>query len=107
MNLYEYRFRSITGAGMPLERWKGQPMLLVNTASECGFTPQYADLQKRCGAGQVILLDESKSVAHRLEIKKFPRTYLIGKDYLVKERIDGIPPLMRDEFTEKVRALVQ
>ena len=45
MNLYEYRFRSITGAGMPLERWKGQPMVLVNTASECGFTPQYAKLQ--------------------------------------------------------------
>ena len=45
MNVYEYRFRSLAGAGMPLERWKGQPMLLVNTASECGFTPQYAKLQ--------------------------------------------------------------
>ena len=31
---------------MPLERWKGQPLLLVNTASECGYTPQYAKLQK-------------------------------------------------------------
>lgn len=30
---------------MPLERWNGQPLLLVNTASECGFTPQYAKLQ--------------------------------------------------------------
>ena len=46
MRVHEYRFRSINGASMPLERWKGQPILLVNTASECGFTPQYAGLQK-------------------------------------------------------------
>jgi glutathione peroxidase len=45
MRIYEYRFRSLTGANMPLDRWTGQPLLLVNTASECGFTPQYAKLQ--------------------------------------------------------------
>lgn len=45
MRLYEFAFRSITGASMPLERWTGQPILLVNTASECGFTPQYEKLQ--------------------------------------------------------------
>jgi glutathione peroxidase len=45
MRVHEYAFRSITGASMPLERWNGQPLLLVNTASECGFTPQYTKLQ--------------------------------------------------------------
>lgn len=45
MRVHEFAFRSVTGASMPLERWKGQPLLLVNTASECGFTPQYAKLQ--------------------------------------------------------------
>lgn len=45
MRVHEFAFRSITGASMPLERWNGQPLLLVNTASECGFTPQYAKLQ--------------------------------------------------------------
>ena len=45
MYVYEFVFRSITGATMPFERWKGQPLLLVNTASECGYTPQYAKLQ--------------------------------------------------------------
>lgn len=46
MNIYEYTFRSIDDATMPLERWRGQPLLLVNTASECGFTPQYEKLQR-------------------------------------------------------------
>lgn len=45
MRIHEFVFRSINGATMPLERWSGQPILLVNTASECGFTPQYEKLQ--------------------------------------------------------------
>ena len=45
MRVHEFVFRSVTGATMPLDRWRGQPLLLVNTASECGYTPQYAKLQ--------------------------------------------------------------
>ena len=45
MRVYEFAFSSLQGASMPLDRWTGQPLLLVNTASECGFTPQYAKLQ--------------------------------------------------------------
>jgi len=45
MRVHEFAFRSINGASLPLDRWTGQPLLLVNTASECGFTPQYEKLQ--------------------------------------------------------------
>ena len=45
MRVHEFAFRSLQGASMPLDRWTGQPLLLVNTASECGFTPQYTKLQ--------------------------------------------------------------
>ena len=45
MRVHEFSFSSLQGASMPLDRWTGQPLLLVNTASECGFTPQYAKLQ--------------------------------------------------------------
>lgn len=45
MRVHEFAFRSISGASMPLDRWTGQPLLIVNTASECGFTQQYSKLQ--------------------------------------------------------------
>lgn len=46
MRVHEFAFQSLSGSNMPLERWSGQPILLVNTASECGFTPQYEELQE-------------------------------------------------------------
>lgn len=38
-------FRSIDGGSYDTADWRGKPVLVVNTASMCGFTPQYADLQ--------------------------------------------------------------
>ena len=46
MRVHEYAFRSVNGTSMPLDRWTGQPLLMVNTASECGYTPQYKKLQE-------------------------------------------------------------
>lgn len=46
MNLFEYSFAALGGGAMPLERFRNQPVLLVNTASECGYTSQYAQLQR-------------------------------------------------------------
>lgn len=38
-------FESIDGGPLPLEAWRGRPVLVANTASLCGYTPQYAELQ--------------------------------------------------------------
>ena len=43
---YVFTFATIDGAPLPLERFRGKPLLVVNTASFCGYTPQYADLEK-------------------------------------------------------------
>jgi glutathione peroxidase len=42
---YAFAFTSIEGAPLPLEAWRGRPVLVVNTASYCGYTPQYRDLE--------------------------------------------------------------
>ncbi len=40
-----FTFASIDGGTIDLGAWRGKPVLVVNTASMCGFTPQYDDLQ--------------------------------------------------------------
>ncbi len=45
-SFYDFEMRSIDGKMIDFEEFKGKKVLLVNVASECGFTPQYEDLQK-------------------------------------------------------------
>jgi glutathione peroxidase len=42
---HDFSFRTIDGEPLPLAQYRGRPVLVVNTASFCGFTPQYRDLQ--------------------------------------------------------------
>ena len=42
---YDFSFQSIEGEALPLSTFKGKAILIVNTASHCGFTKQYNDLQ--------------------------------------------------------------
>lgn len=45
-SIYEISINSISGEPINFEDFKGKKILIVNTASECGFTGQYADLEK-------------------------------------------------------------
>jgi len=45
-SLYDFSATTIDGQTVPLERFRGQALLIVNTASACGFTPQFAGLEK-------------------------------------------------------------
>jgi glutathione peroxidase len=44
-SIYDFRATSLAGEDVPLKRFEGQVLLIVNTASACGFTPQYKGLE--------------------------------------------------------------
>lgn len=46
MSIYDFSFKTSDGDLISLEQYKGKVLILVNTASKCGFTPQYEDLEK-------------------------------------------------------------
>ncbi len=45
-SFYDFKLNAIDGKVIDFSQFKGKNILIVNTASECGYTPQYADLQK-------------------------------------------------------------
>ncbi len=45
-SIYDYTYKAIDGKEIKLSAYKGKKILFVNVASNCGFTPQYDDLEK-------------------------------------------------------------
>lgn len=62
MNIYDFKVRNAKGVEVSMADYKGKVLLIVNTATGCGFTPQYEGLQK--------LYDKYKDLG--LEILDFP-----------------------------------
>lgn len=56
---HDFSFRTIEGSDLPLSKYKGKAILVVNVASQCGLTPQYAGLESlwraKRDAGLVVL----------------------------------------------------
>lgn len=75
----DFTFDSIDGGKIDLAQWRGKPVLVVNTASLCGFTGQYEDLQalqdRYAPRGLVVLAVPSDDFAQELgtadEVKEF------------------------------------
>src|SRR5689334_1782549 len=45
-NIYDFKVSGLTGGSIDFSKYKGKKIMIVNTASKCGNTPQYAELEK-------------------------------------------------------------
>ena len=69
-NIYSFIMKTIDGQEKTLGDYKGKALLIVNTASKCGFTPQYAGLEK--------LYEKYKG--RGFEILAFPANNFMGQE---------------------------
>ena len=67
--IFDYKVESLEGKEINFADFKGKKILIVNTASECGFTPQYADLEEL-----------SKEYANNLVVVGFPANNFGGQE---------------------------
>lgn len=96
---HDYSFRSIDGGPLPLSGFKGKVLLVVNVASQCGLTPQYAGLEElwkaKRGKGFVVLGVPSNDFGEQepgseSEIKSFCETrYAVDFPMAAKEHVIG------------------
>ncbi len=95
-SVYDFEARQIDGQPVPLSRYKGKVLLIVNTASRCGFTPQFEGLEtlykKYADKGLAVLGFPSNQFGHQdpgsnAEIDAFcTRNY--GVSFSMMEKID-------------------
>ena len=79
MSLYEIKVKTNKGEEIELSKYKGKTLLIVNTASECGFTNQYEGLQK--------MYEDLKGKG--LEVLGFPCNQFGGQEPGSDEEIAG------------------
>jgi glutathione peroxidase len=68
-SVYDYSVKSIDGKDVKLSQYKGKKLLIVNVASECGYTPQYKELEEL-----------SKKHGDRVTVLGFPANNFGGQE---------------------------
>ena len=111
-NVYQFSFKTIDGKTVKLSQFKGKKILIVNTASKCGFTPQYEDLEKlhKMYGNKVVVLGfpegdfGGQEFSTNAEIKEFcTGTYKVSFTLAEKSSVIGneISPLFKYLTSQK------
>ena len=107
-DIYAHHAKTIDGRSVSLGAWRGRVLLIVNTASKCGFTPQYAGLealQKKYAARGFTVLGfpcnqfGAQEPGDETEIANFCKlTYDVDFPMFAKVNVngDGADPLWQD-----------
>ena len=69
IGIYDFKVPGLEGGSIDLSKYKGKKILIVNTASKCGYTPQYDDLEKL-----------SKAYPEKLVVIGFPANNFGGQE---------------------------
>lgn len=98
-DIHDFSATTIDGQQQPLSAWRGKTLLIVNVASKCGFTPQYAGLQalheKFADRGLVVLGFPCDQFGHQepgdeAEIKRFcTLNYEVSFPLFAKIEVNG------------------
>jgi len=103
-SIYDFSIKTIDGKTVKLSEFKGKKLLIVNTASKCGYTPQYEDLEKlhqQYGKSVVLIGFPAgnfggQELATNSEIQDFCKKNF-GVTFLLSEKVsvkgDDITPL--------------
>ncbi len=70
MTVYDFEVKKITGEEVSLDQYEGKVLVIVNTASKCGFTPQFKELQS--------VFEEYKELG--LEVLGFPCNQFMNQE---------------------------
>lgn len=110
--IYDFSFKTLDGKTVKLSKFKGKKILIVNTASKCGYTPQYKDLEelhKQYGKDVVLIGFPAgnfggQELDNNAAIKEFctgtyKTTFLLAEKSSVKG--DDITPLFKYLTTQE------
>ena len=96
-NIFELKATNIDGSEVSLSNYKGKVLLVVNTASRCGFTPQYKSLEnlyKKYKERDFVVLafpsnDFRQELSSDEEIKEFCEAYELSFPIFAKGKVKG------------------
>lgn len=92
-NIYDFKIDDIDGKEIQLNKFKGSPILLINTASRCGFTGQYQNLANLFldykDKGLIVIATPSNSFNQELSNEKEVKSFCLI-NYQTKFIISGI-----------------